>query len=254
MKILVVGNQKGGVGKTTLAIHLAGYAAAKGQRVLAVDIDEGDLLEGLGPDAEIAEDTLVASGLFGSTAPSGRPLVVGDRLDLIPADVGLLDVDDMELDVVLNLRKWLRAMPDSYDLCVIDTPPNLQRRMIGALVAADALVSPMALDAFSLARIPKLNRTLENVRREFNPELRMLGFLPNRINSKARTEVQALRELLETADDLIINTPVVERSAVRAAASAGVTVWQHSRSGNARAARDELEAACAAILARLNEM
>lgn len=251
MKILVVGNQKGGVGKTTLSIHLAFHAAEMGWRVLAVDLDEGDLKEGMAPDAELWARTLRATSLFQLRELTGEPVAVAANLGLIPADVGLLDIDDQPIEVVMTLRDQLAQLRPDFDLCVIDTPPNLQRRMIAALVAADALISPIGIDAFSLARMPLLVNTINTVRENYNSRLRMLGFVANRVDPRSRQDVATFPEFRAHFGNQILDVYLTEQAVLRSAAAAGVSVWSHARTGSARAAQKEMRAVCEAIFTRL---
>lgn len=251
MKILSVGNQKGGVGKTTLAIHLAHYAAERGAQVLLIDMDEGDVAEAFPVDDAGADSFLKASELFTGIGEDRLPRFVSENIALIEADVALLDVDDMPLDVVARPAQELARFVDEFDLCIIDTPPNLQRRMIGALAASDALVAPFNIDTFALARIPKLLRTVENVRANLNPRLQHLGYLANRVNSKSVNEIEALPELREAYGAAIFDEAVIERACIKTSLAQGLAVWQRARSGNQRQSARELRSACAAIFARL---
>lgn len=135
----------------------------------------------------------MASQLFTDEHAGFIPRQVAPNIWLIEADVALLDVDDMELDVVTNLGKALDRFNDEFDLCLIDTPPNLQRRMIAALAASDSVVTPFNISAFTLARMPKLMATIETVQDQYNPDLRFLGFLPNLINSRSTEELRSCR-------------------------------------------------------------
>ncbi|MFC6478645.1 ParA family protein [Pseudomonas asuensis] len=176
MDILSVSNQKGGVGKTTIDIHLAIRAAEQGKRVLIVDFDEGDVSQVFPEVAETDEKNYIQSSqLFDGSYVGGIPRQVAPNLWLIEADLAILDVDDMPLEAMYGPRDALATFADQFDLCIIDTPPNLQRRMLGALVASDAVVTPFNISRFTLARIPKLLNTIESIR-EVNPNLRLLGF------------------------------------------------------------------------------
>lgn len=252
MLTLTVGNQKGGVGKSTFSVHLAFRAAERGYRVLLADIDEGDISEVF---AEIEEgddtDYLKASHLFTGEVNGRRPRQVHEHIALIEADVDVLDVDDMPLEVIEQPRVSLAELAGDYDLCIIDTPPNLQRRMLGALAASDAVVSPFNISPFSFARMPKLQATIAGVKSQYNPELRHLGFLPNMVNSKSVNEVEALPELREAYGELIFDEAIIARACVATALAQGRAVWHHARSGNQRAAAKEMRQACDAVLARL---
>ena len=251
MYVLVVGTQKGGEGKSTSAIHLAFDASERlGMRVLLVDTDEGDLAS-VFPEAPEDKKFLMASHLYTGKGGKRKPRQVAPNIWLIAADVEVLDVDDMPLSVVRKPAEVLSQFSDDFDLVIIDTPPNLQRRMIGALAAADGVVAPFSINTFSLHRIPKFINTVEIVQQNFNPRLRHLGLLPNKLNSKSVDEMTALPELQKAYGDFYIDTPIISRACIPTSLAQGKPVWRNASSGNQRASAKELRAACKAVLDRL---
>jgi len=252
MRVLAVANQKGGVGKSTFGVHIAFRAAEQGYKVLLVDVDEGDISE-VFPEVEEDDETpyLKSSQLFSGVLDGQKPREVYEGISLIEADVEILDVDDMPLDVIMGLRESLTKFAADYDLCIIDTPPNLQRRMLGALTAADGVVTPFDISPFSLARMPKLLATVAGVQGEYNPNLRHLGFVANRVNSKSSNEVRALPELREAYGDMLFDEVVIARACISTALAQGHPVWHRARSGNQRLAAKEMRQACDEVLSRL---
>lgn len=252
MFTLTVGNQKGGVGKSTFAVHLAFRAAESGYKVLLVDIDEGDISEVFPEISEADKTTYIqASDLFTGNNLENEIRNVYKNMDLIEADIGVLDVDDMGLEIITQPKINLMKLSSRYDLCIIDTPPNLQRRMLGALVASDAIVSPFNISPFSFARMPKLQATIAGVQAHYNPKLRHLGFVPNMVNSKSINEVEALPELKEAYGELIFIEAIISRACISTALAQGRAVWHHARSGNQRAAAKEMRMACDAVLGKI---
>lgn len=249
MKVTTVANQKGGVGKTTIEVHLVSLAAEQGKRVLVVDLDEGDLSQ-FYPPREDGDDTtyLESSMLFTDEYKGLYPRQVAANIWLIEADVPLLDVDDMDLSIVTRLKEALDHFSADFDLCMIDTPPNLQRRMIAALAASDAVVSPFNISGFTLARMPKLLSTIEAVREQYNPNLQFLGFLPNQINSRSTEELELLPSLRESYGDAMFPVHIVHRPCINKALANGNPVWWKAKSGSQRAAGHEMKSACAAVL------
>jgi chromosome partitioning protein len=119
MKTLAIANQKGGVGKTTITVHLAHLAQEMGLRVLIVDFDPQANTSGCFTDSGGVH--LVGSDLFAAVAGDKRPENAGG-LGLIRADRALHDVEALPLDVLHNPAKALNALAADYDLCLIDTP------------------------------------------------------------------------------------------------------------------------------------
>lgn len=179
------------------------------------------------------------------------PRQVAPNIWLIQADVPLLDVDDMDLSIVTNLKGALDHFAADFDLCMIDTPPNLQRRMIAALAASDAVVAPFNISAFTLARMPKLLSTIEAVREQYNPDLQFLGFLPNQINSRSSEELELLPSLRDDYGDAMFPVHIVHRPCINKALANGNPVWWKAKSGSQRAAGQEMKSACAAVLEKV---
>ena len=175
MQTLAIANQKGGVGKSTLAVHLAWLAMEQGRPVLLVDLD------GQANSSRTFAETftgLLASKLF--TAEPGTltevPQAVSKHLTLIPADVAINDVEGLDLATIERPAAHLRGLAVAPEtLCIIDTPPTLGRRLLAALIAADAVVSPLALNGYSIQGITDLQKTIQMVRARFNPRLKNLG-------------------------------------------------------------------------------
>ena len=237
MKSLVIANQKGGVGKTALVAHLAFDFAERGLRVLVVDLDTQANASYTLRTRTVLGD---ASALFGEKPP----VAVGSSgISLFRADPALANLESKNLqDCAARLRKNLRALAPQFDVCVIDTAPALGVRLVAALVAADFVLSPIELEAYSLQGIRMMVSTIQNVRKG-NPALKFLGILPSKVDSRNPRHLAHLAELKTTYQSLLIPTVVGLRSSVADALALGDPVWTIRKTAARKAVREMREIA-----------
>ena len=180
MKIISIANFKGGTGKTVTACNLAAILAREGKRVLVIDADaQHNSSDFFGADPEGCTLTDVLEGTGEPTAADNVQETVFDRLDVLPADMGLLRLD---LAAILTQDNApLRRMDDfldalredgDYDLVLIDCPPSFTAASVAALVNSDEVLMPTRSDAFSRNGVLEIREQLENV------GLRLLRPLP----------------------------------------------------------------------------
>jgi hypothetical protein len=134
MNTIVINNQKGGVGKTTLAVHLAWFMAEAGRRVLMIDVDaQGNATDTLKHHA----GSTTAAELF---KPATQIVSGGNNgITLAPADSSLTDVDRGNAAAIMTPKQNLANANEQFDICVIDTPPSLGLRSVACLVAASSI-------------------------------------------------------------------------------------------------------------------
>lgn len=229
-RVIAVSNQKGGTSKTTSVIHLGVAIAALGKRVLLVDLDpQGHLVEGFG----IVSDTLVAemSNVFDGSKritdiilPDVRP-----GLDLAPSNIRL---SDMELTLVnmrfreSKLRRALEPVVKLYDYILLDCPPTLGLLTVNALIAADEVLIPMAAEYYSMLGVSLLIKTVETIKVEGNPGLRVLGILPTHVKRTNHAREVIARTKAELGDVVrVFDTPINDSTRFPEASAQGTTVF-----------------------------
>lgn len=253
MKVLCVANQKGGVGKSTLTVHLAYAALEAGKKVLVVDMDV-QASTSLTFEAEEKNGfALVASELYKPALPHGaNPEALTDNLSIIRADIGLLEIDKAENQVIKRPGELLRSIKQEFDICILDTPPLLGVRLMASLAASDYVITPVSVGLYDLAGLEDLINTIHVIRTQgFNSKLKHVGILPIKTNPRSREQLETLAALEELYGDNFYKEGLPERAAVRHAIAARVPVW-HSTAGSSHLkAAKEWRAACASVLSKV---
>lgn len=240
MKVVTVTNQKGGVGKTVLACHLAFASHEAGQRTLLIDLDtqanatatltgSHTLLSG-GGSASLFGD----ASLFPAQTPSGVDVLGGHQeLDALDAQ--------FRLNEALPVRDRLRALP--YDLVVIDTPPAIGLRHVGPILWCDECVTPLEPNSYSVAGLAHTLGALRLARR-LNPSLKHIAL----VNRHIRRSKQQARYIDELRRHVGLFEPYLPlRVAVADALDRGVPVWRFSRA--TRDTRDLWRGLCTELAA-----
>ena len=180
MRILAIGNHKGGVAKTTTVATVGQILARRGRRVLMVDTDpQGGLTRLVGaPHSPSLADVigLGAPGLTMATAVAN----VADRLDIVPAARALAACELALTARVAReqvLAKALAPLAAAYDVCLIDCPPSLGLLAVNALAAAAGVLVPTRASALDLGAVADYLETIATIRAEINPGLQLVGVL-----------------------------------------------------------------------------
>jgi chromosome partitioning protein len=178
-RVMAVMNQKGGVGKTTTTVSVAAALAARGVRVLMVDLDpQGNASVGVGVRVGDTEPA-VYDVLLGETTVHSAVQATGienlavlpSSIDLAGAEVELVSVERREH----RLRDALAEVSHTYDVVLIDCPPSLGLLTVNALVAAEHVIVPIQCEYYALEGLRQLITTVDRVTLSLNPELVLGG-------------------------------------------------------------------------------
>jgi chromosome partitioning protein len=207
--VLAFANQKGGVAKTTSTLNLGVALTEMGKRVLGVDMDpQGNLTMSQGIDPENLEkslyDVLVHRLPIDEVIVSSEIDVATSTIDLAGAEMAL----STQIGRERALEKALKPIQGRYDYILIDTPPSLGLLTINALAASDGVIVPVQCEYLSLRGLLQLERTLEMIRENINPRVKIQGILPTLFDSRTLHGREAIEILKENFGPLVFNTVV----------------------------------------------
>ena len=207
-KVLAIVNQQGGVGKSTSSRHVAMTLAERGRRVLLVDFDPlSDTGTLLGVDGRNTGFVKCLEDSGGNVCCS--PVHVQDSLDLLTSGKDLIG---LELAIIGRegrervLDSCLKAIKDSYEVVVIDTPSSLGLLTTNALVAADAALIPVRCNCFGQEGIAELMRTVGSVERTLNNRLNVLGFVATHVFRELRSSKLNIDDIRNNYGDMVFGS------------------------------------------------
>ena len=239
MQIISIINQKGGVGKTTTVINLAAGLAQQNKKVLVVDLDpQGNATTGLGL-SNLGNSSETIYGVLNGTKSVSEVIqkTAFTNLDIITSNVDLSGLEaetagDSKRAFILKgeLGPYLNDSRDLYDYILIDCPPSLSLLTVMALVSSHSLLVPLQTEFFALEGLSQLMKTIERVKINLNPELKIRGILLTMFDKRNKLSSQVEKEARDYFNDKVYLTVIPRNVRLSEAPSHGMPVLIYDKS------------------------
>jgi chromosome partitioning protein len=238
--VIAIANQKGGVGKTTVAINLAGALAEGGTRVLCIDMDaQANLTVGLGINLGTVERSM--ADVLAESRCTMQQIIIPTQtagIDVAPATLELASTE-VELFTAIGREHALHEaitgwVHEAYDYILIDCPPTLGLLTINGLVAANSVIIPVQTQYYALKGLTALVKVINQIRAKgLNRDLRVMGLLPTFYDGRTILGREMLDELRELGDHHVFNSIVRQTVKLGEAPLAGRPVTAYASTSEA---------------------
>lgn len=237
MKIWAVANQKGGVGKTTTAVSLAGHLVTQGSRVLLVDMDpQGSMTSYFGFDPDDMSKSIYSLFQLDEFSNQNVSSLISDtkveNLKLLPASTALATLDRQlgtKEGKGLVLKKSLVVLEDNFDYVLIDCLPMLGILMVNALAACNSLLLPVQTEFLALKGLDRMMNTLEMITKSRKTPLQSL-IVPTMFDRRTRAAIESLRALREKYKEKVWESVIPVDTQFREASRQGLPISMMNKS------------------------
>ena len=227
-RMIAIGNQKGGVGKTTTTVNLGAALAFQGKKVLIIDMDsQGNATSGLGIERadvkqsvyEVLVDQIEAAGAILPTSRENL-WILPSTLQLAGAEIELATADHRES----RLKQAIEPIKADYDYILVDCPPSLGQLSLNAFTASDTILIPVQCEYYALEGLSQLLNTIRLVQRTYNKNFRIEGVLLTMLDARTNLGYEVVEEVRKYVQEKVYQTIITRNVRLSEAPSYGQSV------------------------------
>lgn len=230
-KTIAIGNQKGGVGKTTTTVNLGAALANLGKKVLIIDSDsQGNATSGLGVERstqdaslyEVLVNQVKIQDVIVQTSQENLE-VVPSNIQLAAAELELVNIENRES----RMKEAIAPIRHNYDYILIDCPPSLGQLSINAFTASDTILIPVQAEYYALEGLTQLLNTIRLVQKTYNRQFRIEGVLITMLDARTNLGFEVMEEVRKYFHEKVYNTVIPRNIRLSEAPSFGQSVIEY---------------------------